>query len=209
MANLTDELRQQKIVAILRGIPDEKADAVIEALSRGGIRFVEMTLNTDGALRIINRWRNKYPEMFIGAGTVLDLEMAKSAAAAGAQYFISPNLDEEVVEYGLSQDIEVWPGVMTPTEAVKAWKAGAPAVKLFPCSVLGGPRFVKELHGPLDCIPMIAVGGVTLDNVLDYFTAGAIAVGLGSGVVGAERLANDDYAGMQAAARAFVEKLQS
>src|SRR5690606_632553 len=129
-------VEQDRIVAIFRGVAGEGADRGAEALLSGGIRVMEVTMNTEGALDSLAKWRKTYgSEALFGAGTVLDLEMAKAAVAAGAQFLISPNLDEEVVRYGVDQGIDVFPGVMTPTEIVRAWKAGARAVKLFPMGV--------------------------------------------------------------------------
>ncbi|WP_435921036.1 bifunctional 4-hydroxy-2-oxoglutarate aldolase/2-dehydro-3-deoxy-phosphogluconate aldolase [Paenibacillus sp. DYY-L-2] len=176
---LMELLEQEKIVAILRGIPKERGLDVAEALCKGGIVFAEVTLNTEGALDIISKWRERFgPKMRIGAGTVLDVEAAKEAVCAGAEYLVSPNLDEEVIEYALEKGVGVFPGAMTPTEIVKAWKAGATAVKVFPMATLG-VGYLKEIRAPLDRIPLIATGGVRLDNIGEFLAAGATAVGLG------------------------------
>ncbi len=182
-ASLLDRLKAEKIIAILRGVPKEQGDAIAEALSLGGIVFAEVTLNTEGALEMISDWREKFGDrMKIGAGTVLDLEGAKEAAQAGAEYLVSPNLDEAVVAYALERGIAVFPGAMTPTEIVKAWKAGATAVKVFPMGTLG-VGYIKEITAPLDRIPLIATGGVRLDNIHSFLEAGATAVGLGGCLV--------------------------
>lgn len=181
--SLLDRLKAEKIIAILRGVPKEQGKAVAEALSLGGIVFAEVTLNTEGALGMISSWRETFGErMKIGAGTVLDLEEAKEAVRAGAEYLVSPNLDEAVVAYALEQGIAVFPGAMTPTEIVKAWKAGATAVKVFPMASLG-VGYLKEITAPLDRIPLIATGGVRLDNIHGFLEAGATAVGLGGCLV--------------------------
>src|SRR5690606_26982004 len=113
------------------------------------ISIIEATMNTDGALGMISRWRERYEgKALIGAGTVLDLQMAKEAVAAGAEFLVSPNLDEEVVAYGVANDIAVCPGTMTPTEIVRAIKAGAAAVKVFPSGSLG-LSYIKEIKAPL------------------------------------------------------------
>ena len=118
---LTTELKRERIVAIVRGITREQADFVGEGLAQGGVRFMEVTMNTDDALHMIQAWRTRYDEaVYVGAGTVLDVDMAKEAIAAGAQFLISPNTDLSVIEYALEQGIDVWPGAMTPTEIVAA-----------------------------------------------------------------------------------------
>lgn len=205
MSPMLKLLLTEKIVAILRGIEDRHADRTAEALLAGGIRLLEVTMNTDGAAAIIERWRSKYGgQAAIGAGTVLDMDMAREAVAAGAQFLISPNLDEAVVAYGAAQGVSVWPGVMTPTEIVRAWKSGAEAVKIFPVASLGY-KYLAELRGPLNDIPMMATGGVDLHNIADYFRSGANAVGMGSKLVNLEWVRDGRFDLIEERARGFVE----
>ncbi|WHX51260.1 bifunctional 4-hydroxy-2-oxoglutarate aldolase/2-dehydro-3-deoxy-phosphogluconate aldolase [Paenibacillus woosongensis] len=183
MSTAFEQLKQERIIAILRHVPDEQADGLIAALDRAGVVFVEATLNSDGALGMISRWREQYGDrMRIGAGTVLDVNMAKEAVSAGAEYLIAPNLDEAVVNYAREQSIDVYPGAMTPSEIVRAWSAGATAVKIFPMASMG-LAYLREIRAPLSHIPMIATGGVRLDNIHQFFQAGATAVGLGGSIV--------------------------
>ncbi|HZG58794.1 bifunctional 4-hydroxy-2-oxoglutarate aldolase/2-dehydro-3-deoxy-phosphogluconate aldolase [Paenibacillus sp.] len=198
-------VEHHKIVAIFRGVSGEAADRGAEALLRGGIKVLEVTMNTEGAMNSLERWRKAYEgEAYFGAGTVLDLEMAKVAVAAGAQFLISPNLDEEVVRYGIEQGVDVFPGVMTPTEIVRAWKAGARAVKLFPMASLG-IGYLKDIRAPLDQIPMIVTGGVNLDNIADFVKAGVAGVGLGSNLVDKKLIAEGKFDELEANARKYVE----
>ncbi|MDF2837324.1 MAG: 2-dehydro-3-deoxyphosphogluconate aldolase/4-hydroxy-2-oxoglutarate aldolase [Paenibacillus sp.] len=180
---MLEKLLEHKIVAILRGIEDRDADGAAQALIDGGIKLMEVTMNTEGATSIIERWRDRFgADAWIGAGTVLDVDYARRAIDAGAQFLISPNLDEEVIAYGNERGVAVWPGVMTPTEIVKALKAGAGAVKLFPMGTLG-IGYLKEIRGPLDKVPIMATGGVDLSNIKEYFAAGANAVGMGGKLI--------------------------
>jgi len=205
MMDLLKVIESQKIVAIFRGVSGEGADRGAEALIRAGIQVLEVTMNTDGALASLSKWRETYEgKAYLGAGTVLDLEMAKEAVAAGAQFLISPNLDEEVVRYGLEQGVDVFPGVMTPTEIVRAWKAGARAVKLFPMGSLG-LQYLKDVRAPLDRIPMIVTGGVNLNNIADFIQAGVAGVGLGSNLVDKKLIAEGKYDEIEANARKYVE----
>lgn len=204
MSTMLDALLEHKIIAIFRGITGNAADQAAAALIDGGIRLMEVTMNTDGASTIIGRWCEKFEgRAWIGAGTVLDRSMAEEAAAAGAKFFISPNLDEEVVKFGAERGIAVWPGVMTPTEIVRAWKAGAEAVKVFPMASLG-VGYLAEISAPLDHIPMIATGGVDLDNIQDYFRAGACAVGLGSKLVNKAWIRDGEYGRLTEQASRFA-----
>ncbi|WP_308638339.1 bifunctional 4-hydroxy-2-oxoglutarate aldolase/2-dehydro-3-deoxy-phosphogluconate aldolase [Paenibacillus silvisoli] len=209
MSQMLERLQQEKIVAIFRYIEDQYADQAAEALLAGGITLMEITMNTEGAAGMISRWREKYgSQAGIGAGTVLDLDMAKEAVAAGSQFLISPNLDEAVVEYGYANGVPVWPGVMTPTEIVRAWKAGAEAVKVFPMATLGW-KYLSEIRAPLDKIPMLATGGVDLDNIADYFKAGACAVGMGSKLVNLDWVRSGRFDLLTERARKFADAAQS
>jgi 2-dehydro-3-deoxyphosphogluconate aldolase/(4S)-4-hydroxy-2-oxoglutarate aldolase len=206
--SLTEQLKQAPIIAILRGITQEKADATAQALADGGIVFLEVTLNTDGALDMIARFKATHGHrMRIGAGTVLNLAMAKEAAAAGAEYMLSPNLNEEVIHFALERGIDIWPGAMTPSEIVRAFEAGAPAVKVFPMGSLG-LNYLKEIRAPLNHIPMIATGGVDLNNINEFLNAGAIAVGLGSNLIDKKHMQAGDFAAIEQRARAFVDKVK-
>lgn len=205
MSEMLERLRRERIVGIFRGVEDRYADDAARALIDGGIGMMEITMNTAGATGMISRWRGKFgAEAAVGAGTVLDLDMAKEAVAAGAQYLISPNLDESVVVYGNEQGVPVWPGCMTPTEIVRAWKAGAEAVKIFPMASLG-VKYLAEIRAPLDRIPMIATGGVDLDNIADYFKAGACAVGMGSKLVNLTWAREGKFDLLTARAKQFAE----
>lgn len=209
MSVLLERLQQERIVAIFRGIEDQHADQAAEALLNGGITMMEVTMNTAGATGMISRWREQYGEKAaIGAGTVLDLEMAQEAVAAGAEFLISPNLDEAVIDYGLKKGVSVWPGVMTPTEIVRAWKAGAEAVKIFPMGTLGW-KYLAEIRAPLDRIPMLATGGVDLDNLGDYFKAGACAVGMGSKLVNLDWARTGRFDLLTARAKQFVDAVKA
>ncbi|WP_029192339.1 bifunctional 4-hydroxy-2-oxoglutarate aldolase/2-dehydro-3-deoxy-phosphogluconate aldolase [Paenibacillus harenae] len=209
MSGMLELLMQHKIVAILRGIEDRHADAAGQALIDGGIHMMEVTMNTEGAAVMIERWRSRFGgKAAVGAGTVTDMARAREAVAAGAQFLISPNLDEEVIAYGRERGLSVWPGVMTPTEIVKAWKAGADAVKIFPMGTLG-TGYLKEIRGPLNDIPMIATGGVDLHNISDYFKAGANAVGMGGKLVNLEWIREGKYDLVTERARQFATAVQA
>lgn len=209
MSGMLELLLQHKIVAILRGIEDRHADDTARALIDGGIHMMEITMNTEGAAVMIERWRTKFDgKAAVGAGTVTDVELAEQAVAAGAQFLISPNLDEEVIAYGRERGLSVWPGVMTPTEIVKAWKAGADAVKIFPMGTLG-VGYLQEIRGPLNNIPMMATGGVDLHNIADYFKAGANAVGMGGKLVNLEWVREGKFDQVTERARQFADAVRA
>jgi 2-dehydro-3-deoxyphosphogluconate aldolase/(4S)-4-hydroxy-2-oxoglutarate aldolase len=178
-----EELRRTRIVVIVRGLEQQYMMNLAEALHAGGIRVMEVTLNSPGALEAIRQLQDKLGErMYIGAGTALDVEDAERALAAGASFLVTPNMEEDVIRLAVQRGVPIFPGAMTPTEVVKAWKAGATAVKLFPSASLG-IGYIKELQGPLGHIPMIAVGGVKEDNIRQFMDIGCHAVGIGGSLV--------------------------
>ncbi|MEK3910391.1 bifunctional 4-hydroxy-2-oxoglutarate aldolase/2-dehydro-3-deoxy-phosphogluconate aldolase [Paenibacillus sp. FSL H7-0331] len=195
--SILNVLKKEKIMAMIRGLSPATTDRTLDALANGGIRFIEVTTNTEGAYALVSRWRTAYSDdLYIGIGTVLDVNMAKQAIDAGAQFLVSPNLDAEVIAYGIRHQIDVYPGVMTPTEIVKASKAGAKAVKVFPMGSLGGASYLKEVRAPLDKIPMIASGSVGLHNIREIIAAGACAVGMGGHLVNKQWIEAGNYAAM-------------
>jgi 2-dehydro-3-deoxyphosphogluconate aldolase/(4S)-4-hydroxy-2-oxoglutarate aldolase len=177
------EIERTRIVAIVRGVEEQHIVSVAEALLQGGVTVMEVTLNTPGALRMIGQLEHKFGnDMYIGAGTVLDLDDAERAVDAGASFLVTPNMDEEVIRWSKQQNIPIFPGALTPTEIVKAWKAGATAVKVFPSASLG-LTYIKELMGPLNHIPMMAVGGVTEENIREFLQMGCYGLGIGGSLI--------------------------
>ncbi|MEC0266497.1 bifunctional 4-hydroxy-2-oxoglutarate aldolase/2-dehydro-3-deoxy-phosphogluconate aldolase [Paenibacillus anseongense] len=177
------EIERTRIIAIVRGVKEAHIFSVAEALLKGGVTVMEVTLNTPGALTMISDLQTKLGEqMYIGAGTVLDVEDAQKAVQAGASFLVTPNLDEDVIRYANREGVPIFPGAMTPTEVVKAWKAGATAIKIFPSASLG-LSYIKELMGPLDHIPMMAVGGVTEENIKQFLDLGCYGLGIGGSLI--------------------------
>lgn len=176
------------VVGILRGIDGGFFHEVMEASFAAGLQALEITMNTDGVADIVSRCRSEVPAgKLLGVGTVRDLAEAEIAIGAGAMFLVTPNTDTKVIEYARAREIPVIAGAFTPTEVYNAWAAGAAMVKIFPCGVVGS-GYIRELRGPFDQIPMVAVGGVTLTNLKDYFRAGATGVGVGSALFGTRAL---------------------
>jgi 2-dehydro-3-deoxyphosphogluconate aldolase/(4S)-4-hydroxy-2-oxoglutarate aldolase len=175
------------VVAIGRRIDAARVAAIVDGLSGGGVYAFELTLNDPeaDALRSIEAASRHAlgGEVAIGAGTVLSIGAAQRALDAGATFLVMPHTDPELVAWAAARGIPAFPGASTPTEILTAWRAGAAAVKLFPASVLG-PTFLREFRGPFPDIPLVPTGGVTAETAGDYIRAGAIAVGLGSWLIG-------------------------
>jgi len=205
---MLETLKRHKIVAIVRGLPLKHAFQTAQALEAAGIHLLEVTLNTPDALKILSSWRENFPGMHIGAGTVVTLEDAKLALEAGAQFLVTPNLDEAVVEHARAHSIPIFPGALTPSEIVRAHFAGATAVKVFPVSALGGPQYIAEVRAPLAHIPLIAVGGVNVGNARAYLDAGCVGLGVGSSLLDLEKVRAGDFDGVRQDAENLVKALE-
>jgi 2-dehydro-3-deoxyphosphogluconate aldolase / (4S)-4-hydroxy-2-oxoglutarate aldolase len=170
-----------RLLGIVRYRNAGNVDATLEALVRGGIGLVEVTLDTPGALDAVARGRRA--GWSIGVGTVLEPDHVSRSVDAGASFLVSPGLLPDVVERALDLRVDVVPGALTPTEIIRAHAMGVAAVKLFPASV-GGPSYVRALRGPLPAVPLVPTGGVRIQDVGAYLAAGAACVGLGGALVG-------------------------
>ncbi len=171
------------IVPSVRLSSTEDALFAAEAVCSSSIPIVEVTMTVPGAVEVIRSLVANTPEIIVGAGSVFDLETARHCLDAGAQFLTSTGLDVELIEFALSKNAVVFPGALTPTEVMIAWKAGSDFVKIFPCSAVGGPAYIRTLRGPFPEIRFIASGGVNQATVAEYIHAGAVAVGIGGDLI--------------------------
>ena len=176
LMDAVERIRSERLVAILRRVPD--VDAHVSALADAGFGVVEITLDDPDAPAAIERARSR-GDVTVLAGTVRRADQVDLAATAGAEAVVSPGFVREVVERAAELGVPAVPGALTPTEVEAAWRAGAALVKLFPGS-LGGPAYVRELLAPLAEIPLLVTGGIESRNARAFLDAGAIAVGAGS-----------------------------
>jgi 2-dehydro-3-deoxyphosphogluconate aldolase/(4S)-4-hydroxy-2-oxoglutarate aldolase len=176
------------ILPSVRVTSRDLAKFAAETVYASGIPIVEITLTVPGALEVINDIAGRYPDMVVGAGTVLDEASARQCIDAGARFITSPGFISEVVAFTKKADVMVFPGALTPTEIIVAWKAGADLVKIFPTGHLGGPQYVRSLKVPLPQIPLIVSGGVNQMTVSDFIVAGATAIGVGGELLPKEAL---------------------
>jgi len=181
----------------------------VAALKANGLDVIEVTMTVPGAIDVIQALAVKYgDETLIGAGTVLDPETAQACIQAGAQFIVSPALNEETISLCRAQDVAIFPGALTPTEVVRAWKTGADAVKVFPAGAVGGASYLKALKAPLPQIELIPTGGVSLKTAADFIKAGAMALGVGADLVDPKDLREGDSALITGRARQFLEIVQ-
>jgi 2-dehydro-3-deoxyphosphogluconate aldolase / (4S)-4-hydroxy-2-oxoglutarate aldolase len=170
------------VMAILRRLPSHSVLPLARALLDGGLRVLELTVDSPEALPTISELRDQLPELTVGAGTVLDAVTAERAINAGAEFLVSPHTDHELLAFARRSGVPYMPGAATASEAVAAWNGGAAAVKLFPASLLGVPT-LDALRDPLPHIRFIAVGGIDATNAADFIAHGSTAVGVGSWLV--------------------------
>jgi 2-dehydro-3-deoxyphosphogluconate aldolase/(4S)-4-hydroxy-2-oxoglutarate aldolase len=173
-------LRRTRLMAIVRTAANHAIPGIVETLAQAGVCAVEIALATPDTVTAIHEVASRdIPGLALGAGTVLDTGAAAAVLQAGAGYFVSPTVIPEVIRFARERGVAVFPGAYTPTEVLTAMNLGATAVKLFPASV-GGPGYIKALLDPLPTAQLVPTGGVTLESIPDYLSAGAMAVAIGS-----------------------------
>ena len=178
------------LIPVLRASSPEQALTIAEAILAGGVSVLEVTMTVPGAIAVMERLAARHGDkLLLGAGTVLDAEPARACLLAGAQFVVSPALNLPTIELCRRYGVPVMPGALTPTEIVTAWQAGADVVKVFPCSAVGGAKYLKALQGPLPQIRVVPTGGVSLATAEEFLEAGAYALGVGSDLVDAKAAA--------------------
>lgn len=199
-------IEQIGVIPVVRAGSAEEAKAAVEAIQRGGVPIVEITMTVPGAIEIIREvTRSCDGNLLVGAGTVLDAEVARLCIDAGAQFIVAPGLDLETVREVAKCGTLMMAAGLTPTEIVAAWKAGADFVKVFPCGNVGGASYIKALRSPLPQIPLVPTGGVSLKNAADLIRAGAVALGVGGELVKADALQKGNLDIISETARKFLD----
>jgi 2-dehydro-3-deoxyphosphogluconate aldolase/(4S)-4-hydroxy-2-oxoglutarate aldolase len=169
---------------------------------------VEMAMTVQGAADVISQLTRNAPQMIVGAGSVLDVEMARACVGAGAKFLTSEGFDAEVVEFAGKAGVVVLPGALTPTEVIRAWKASADFVKVFPCAEMGGEIYIRALKVALSQVPMVAAGGVTLSTAGNLILAGAAAIGVGRELIPTEAIKERRAGWVCELARRFLGHVQ-
>ena len=200
-------LTDHGIVAVVRadGGGDDLV-RVVEAVMEGGVRCIEITMTTPGAIQCIETAsaRLRGADVCIGVGTVLDAETARTAILAGAQYVVSPVMVPGVIDMAHRYGKPCLPGAWTPTEIFRAWELGGDIIKVFPAAV-GGLEYIRAVRAPLPQIPLCPTGGVDLDNITDFVKAGVVAVGIGSNMVSKKLVQAGDFRGIAEAAWRYAD----
>lgn len=202
-AEVMKRIEDSGIIAVIRLSAVDKLEKIIETLIASGIEALEITMTTPGAIEIIRRLSGRFSDNFIlGVGTVLNPDIAEQAIQAGAEFVVSPVLYTAIIKRAKQYDKVCICGAFSPTEIYRAWEAGADVVKIFPAAVLGH-RYFKNIHGPLPEIKLSPTGGVNLENAADFIRSGAVCLGIGSALLNKKMIAEGDWKGLTAHARAF------
>jgi 2-dehydro-3-deoxyphosphogluconate aldolase/(4S)-4-hydroxy-2-oxoglutarate aldolase len=201
-------IRTGILIPVVRTSTADEALAMCEALADAAITNLEIPLTVPNALEVIEKLDRRLGDrVVLGAGTVLDAQAAQACRAAGAKFIVSPGLDLETVAYCKSVDLPVFPGALTPTEILTAWKAGADMVKVFPVSSVGGASYIKNIKAPLPHIELCPTGGVSIETAAAYIQAGAAVLGVGGDLVDLQALRSGKTSVIAERAARYMEVL--
>jgi len=201
-------IKETGVAAVIRGATTENIITIANALKDGGVKVLEITVETPGACAAIEKASLELEDVLVGAGTVLDAETARIAIMSGAKFIFSPTINPKTIEMAKRYGVVSIPGALTPTEILTAYENGADLIKVFPANVFG-PSYIKDIHGPLPHIPLITTGGISIDNVGNYIKAGAIGVGVGSSLVNTKKPLTAEYVeDITATAAKFIHAVQ-
>ena len=205
-SEVIQKIKDIGVVPVVRADSPEEALQAVEAIKEGGVPILEITMTVPGAVKVIEKIADQFgSEVVLGAGTVLDAETARACILAGATFVVSPALNLATIELCKRYSVPICPGVLTPTEVVTAWQAGADFVKVFPCSAMGGSSYIKGLKAPLPQVELIPTGGVNLNTAADFIKAGSSALGIGADLVDLKALRAGNAAKITESARQFVQ----
>jgi len=209
-AEILQRIRDIGIIPVVRASSADEAIQVVDAIRAGGVSLLEITMTVPGAVQVIETLTKQFgDEAIVGAGTVLDPEIALACINVGARFIVSPALNLDTIACCRDLEIPVMPGALTPTEIVTAWNAGADFVKVFPCGAMGGANYIKSLKAPLPQIELVPTGGVTLSTAASFIQAGAAAIGVGADLVDVKAIRAGEAHKVTAAAQAYVAAVRS
>jgi 2-dehydro-3-deoxyphosphogluconate aldolase/(4S)-4-hydroxy-2-oxoglutarate aldolase len=203
-AEVINILQEIGIIPAIRVSSAEEAHFAADCVTSGGIPIVEITMTVPEAVKVIAHLVRHYPKMVVGAGTVLNVKVAAECIEAGASFITSTGFGPQVVEFAVKKEIAVLPGALTPTEVIAAFEAGSDFVKVFPCTQVGGDKYIKALKTALPQIPLIAAGGVTQHTADRFIVAGAAAIGVGTELIPSDAIEHRESEKIQKLAQRFL-----
>jgi 2-dehydro-3-deoxyphosphogluconate aldolase/(4S)-4-hydroxy-2-oxoglutarate aldolase len=203
-ADVVRVIQEIGIIPAIRVSSAEDAHFAADTVAKAGIPIVEITMTVPEACHLMTHLVRHHPNIVVGAGTVLNPEMAGSCVDAGASFITSPGFNQKVIEFAAQKGIAVLPGALTPTEVITAWEAGGDYIKVYPCAELGGEKYIKNLKTALPQIPLIAAGGITQHTAEDYILAGAAAIGVGKELIPPDAIEHRETERIQELAQRFA-----
>jgi len=208
-AAIARQIEDVGVVAVIRLRDPARLRAVVDALTEGGVRVLEVTMTVPGAVDLIRQLARALPEGFLlGAGTVTDAATVHAVADAGATFVVAPVFRPDVIAACHEREVPAIPGCFSPTEILDAHEAGADIVKVFPATMLG-PQFIKDVRAPLPQLKLMPTGGVTVENAGDWIRAGAVAIGIGSALVDAKAVERGQFEVIAANARQVIANVRT
>jgi 2-dehydro-3-deoxyphosphogluconate aldolase/(4S)-4-hydroxy-2-oxoglutarate aldolase len=202
-----DIILSSKVIAVIRMSDTDKLVKVAEAIKQGGVKAIEITMTTPSAIEIIAAMaKKKSSDVLVGAGTVLDPETAAQAIHAGADFVVSPVTNFEMIRVCRRYDTFVAPGAFTPTEIIAAWERGADVVKVFPATSVG-PKYFKDIKGPLPQVRLMPTGGVSIENAREFIANGACCVAIGTALLDKKAIETENWDVLTQKAKALVDSL--
>ena len=206
-AEVCELIKETGIIPAIRVSCAEDAHFAADTIKEGGIPIVEITMTVPEAIKLISHLVRRHANLLVGGGTILDIETAQQCVDAGAGFLTSPGFEPAIVEFAAQQGVVVFPGALTPTEIITAWKAGADFVKVYPCAETGGDKYIKRLKTALPQIPLIAAGGVTQQTAAGFILAGAAAIGVGTELIPADAIEKREVERIQELAHRFTKSV--
>jgi 2-dehydro-3-deoxyphosphogluconate aldolase / (4S)-4-hydroxy-2-oxoglutarate aldolase len=197
-------IKEIGVIPAIRVSSAQDAHFAADSVMNGGIPIVEITMTVPEAVKLISHLVGYHPRMVVGAGTVLNTEMANKCVDAGASFLTSPGFNRKIVEFAAKKEITVLPGALTPTEVIEAWEEGSDFIKVFPCAQVGGDKYIKALKTSLPQITLVAAGGVTQHTAESFIIAGATAIGVGTELIPAEAIEHRESERIQELAQRFL-----
>jgi 2-dehydro-3-deoxyphosphogluconate aldolase/(4S)-4-hydroxy-2-oxoglutarate aldolase len=210
ISSVFDQLIDSGVVAVMRGADADTIIDVATALHDGGVTAYEITADNANAAALINEVRASFrdSEVIVGAGTVLDSPTAQEMITSGAEFIVGPTFDPDILEICNRHGTLVAPGILSPTEALNAYEAGADLLKVFPAATVG-PTHLSSIAGPLPHLPLMPTGGINIDNVADYIEAGAAVVGAGGALMNTDAIAAGDFESITETAEMFTQEIET
>ena len=209
MKSMEQKLEEYGVVPVVVLKDTKDAIPLADALIEGGLSCAEVTFRTDAAEDSIRLMSEKYPEMLVGAGTVLTIEQVDRAINAGAKFIVSPGFDAEIVDYCLDKNIPVFPGCITPSEVAQAVKRGLKVIKFFPAEQAGGVAMIKAMSAPYGMVKFMPTGGISAKNLAEYLSCGNIVCCGGSWMVKGDLITEGKFDEITALTKEAVELVKS